>query len=92
MSKLKFVLKYIATQLFCFCSQLFIASTPGHWCRIPELDPWYNDVPELLKSLRFDAAAQSENLNFNHNLIFSFSLILKCTVNISRWPNNLLTM
>lgn len=34
------------------CSQLFIASTPNHWCRIPELDPWYTDVPELLKSLR----------------------------------------
>lgn len=35
-----------------FYSQLFIASAPNHWCRIPELDPWYTDVPELLKSLR----------------------------------------
>ncbi|KAM8712403.1 hypothetical protein ACLKA7_012854 [Drosophila subpalustris] len=32
-------------------SQLFIAATPEHWCRIPELEPWTQDYIELVKNL-----------------------------------------
>lgn len=35
-------------QLF---SQLFIAATPKHWCRIPELEPWVRDYTELVMNL-----------------------------------------
>lgn len=35
-------------QLF---SQLFIAATPKHWCRIPELEPWAQDYTELIMNL-----------------------------------------
>jgi len=33
------------------CSQLFIAATPDHWCRIPELEPWTQDYIQLVKNL-----------------------------------------
>lgn len=33
------------------CSQLFIAATPKHWCRVPELDPWALDYMHLVKNL-----------------------------------------
>ncbi|KAM7345844.1 beta-alanine transporter [Cochliomyia hominivorax] len=32
-------------------SQLFIAATPRHWCRIPELEPWVQDYTELVMNL-----------------------------------------
>ncbi|KAH8416209.1 hypothetical protein KR222_011328 [Zaprionus bogoriensis] len=32
-------------------SQLFIAATPQHWCRIPELEPWTQDYQQLVKNL-----------------------------------------
>ncbi|EDW10400.1 beta-alanine transporter [Drosophila mojavensis] len=32
-------------------SQLFIAATPKHWCRIPELEPWTQDYLQLVKNL-----------------------------------------
>ncbi|XP_002050157.2 beta-alanine transporter isoform X2 [Drosophila virilis] len=32
-------------------SQLFIAATPKHWCRIPELEPWTQDYIQLVKNL-----------------------------------------
>lgn len=34
-------------------SQLFIASTQPHWCRVPELEPWARDYPDIVKNLRF---------------------------------------
>lgn len=33
-------------------SQLFIASRQNHWCRVPELEPWVQDYPELVKNIR----------------------------------------
>lgn len=33
------------------CSQLFIAATPRHWCRIPELEPWVRDYTDLVMNL-----------------------------------------
>jgi len=35
----------------CQISQLFIAATPEHWCRIPELEPWAQDYSLLVKNL-----------------------------------------
>lgn len=35
----------------CNPSQLFIAATPQHWCRIPELEPWTQDYLQLVKNL-----------------------------------------
>ncbi|XP_034650601.1 beta-alanine transporter [Drosophila subobscura] len=32
-------------------SQLFIAATPQHWCRVPELEPWTQDYEQLVKNL-----------------------------------------
>uniref|UniRef100_A0A1A9X3R8 Major facilitator superfamily (MFS) profile domain-containing protein n=1 Tax=Glossina brevipalpis TaxID=37001 RepID=A0A1A9X3R8_9MUSC len=32
-------------------SQLFIAATPRHWCRVPELEPWLRDYMELVLNL-----------------------------------------
>ncbi|KAH8389930.1 hypothetical protein KR200_004057 [Drosophila serrata] len=32
-------------------SQLFIAATPQHWCRVPELEPWNQDYAQLVKNL-----------------------------------------
>ncbi|EDW72352.1 uncharacterized protein Dwil_GK20880 [Drosophila willistoni] len=32
-------------------SQLFIAATPQHWCRVPELEPWTVDYVQLVKNL-----------------------------------------
>lgn len=34
-------------------SQLFVASTPNHWCRILELEPWIRQYPDIVKNLRF---------------------------------------
>ncbi|KAH8277856.1 hypothetical protein KR018_008709 [Drosophila ironensis] len=32
-------------------SQLFIAATPEHWCRVPELEPWSQDYVQLVRNL-----------------------------------------
>ncbi|XP_073814092.1 beta-alanine transporter isoform X1 [Musca autumnalis] len=32
-------------------SQLFIAATPKHWCRTPELEPWVQDYTDLVVNL-----------------------------------------
>jgi MFS transporter, OCT family, solute carrier family 22 (organic cation transporter), member 4/5 len=32
-------------------SQLFIAARPDHWCRAPELAPYVDEYPELVKNL-----------------------------------------
>lgn len=32
-------------------SQLFIAATPKHWCRTPQLEPWVQDYTELVMNL-----------------------------------------
>ncbi|EDV56244.1 carcinine transporter [Drosophila erecta] len=32
-------------------SQLFIAATPQHFCRVPELEPWTQDYVQLVKNL-----------------------------------------
>lgn len=32
-------------------SQLFIASTPDHWCRVPELDQWIADNTDLVRQM-----------------------------------------
>lgn len=34
-------------------SQLFVASRQSHWCRVPELEPWVRDYPDIVKNLRF---------------------------------------
>lgn len=33
-------------------SQLFIASMPDHWCRVPELEKWTSFIPNIIKNLR----------------------------------------
>ncbi|XP_037827785.1 beta-alanine transporter [Lucilia sericata] len=38
-------------------SQLFIAATPKHWCRIPELEPWVQDYTELVMNLSIPLTA-----------------------------------
>ncbi|XP_030377020.1 beta-alanine transporter [Scaptodrosophila lebanonensis] len=41
-------------------SQLFIAATPTHWCRIPELEPWTQDYVTLVKNLSIPRHANGE--------------------------------
>lgn len=48
----RIIVCYMEYSIISFLSQLFIASTPNHWCRVPELEQWNADVPDLLKSLR----------------------------------------
>jgi MFS transporter, OCT family, solute carrier family 22 (organic cation transporter), member 4/5 len=32
-------------------SQLFIAARPAHWCRVPQLEPYVHEFPDLVKNL-----------------------------------------
>ncbi|XP_013099687.2 beta-alanine transporter isoform X1 [Stomoxys calcitrans] len=40
-------------------SQLFIAATPKHWCRTPELEPWVQDYTELVMNLSIPIKEQN---------------------------------
>lgn len=40
-------------------SQLFIAAIPGHHCRVPELDGWFEKYPELVKQLTIPVEGSS---------------------------------
>uniref|UniRef100_A0A1B0CUN0 Major facilitator superfamily (MFS) profile domain-containing protein n=2 Tax=Lutzomyia longipalpis TaxID=7200 RepID=A0A1B0CUN0_LUTLO len=54
-------------------SQLFIAARPGHWCRVPELDPWVLEYPDVVRNFsaplefRDGAWRFSECLAFKRN-------------------------
>lgn len=39
-------------------SQLFIAATPDHWCRVPELDEWLGNNSELGRQLSIPRVAE----------------------------------
>lgn len=36
-------------------SQLFIAATPSHWCRTPDLDHWVDNYTDLVRALSIPA-------------------------------------
>ncbi|GAB0100615.1 Beta-alanine transporter [Sergentomyia squamirostris] len=54
-------------------SQLFIAARPLHWCRVPQLDAWVRDYPEVVRNLsvplelRDGVYKHSECLMFSRN-------------------------
>ncbi|KAI9582666.1 hypothetical protein GQX74_011883 [Glossina fuscipes] len=41
-------------------SQLFIAATPRHWCRIPELEPWLRDYMDLVLNLSIPIISEQQ--------------------------------
>lgn len=46
-------------------SQLFIASTPNHWCRVPELERWSALIPNVVKNLSIPLEYKEGHLRYS---------------------------
>lgn len=52
-------------------SQLFIAATPDHFCRIPELDDWFAKFPDQVRAISIPSIALSNGkLKFDRCQMF----------------------
>lgn len=52
-------------------SQLFIASMPNHWCRIPELEPWRTLMPNLVKNLSIPMVQRDGQMKYSQCQMYS---------------------
>lgn len=46
-------------------SQLFISGRPEHWCRVPELEPWIHDLPNVVKNLSIPRELHDREIKFS---------------------------
>lgn len=46
-------------------SQLFIASMPEHWCRVPELEQWTAFMPHVVKSLSIPMVKRDGQMKYS---------------------------
>lgn len=52
-------------------SQLFIAATPDHFCRIPELDDWFDKFPDQVRGVAIPSIAlKTGELKFDRCRMF----------------------
>ncbi|XP_037024174.1 beta-alanine transporter [Bradysia coprophila] len=51
-------------------SQLFIASRQAHWCRQPDLEPWANDYPEIVKNLSIPKELRDGDFKYSECKMF----------------------
>lgn len=52
-------------------SQLFIASMPNHWCRIPELEHWSSHMPNLMKNLSIPMVQRDGQTKYSQCQMYS---------------------
>lgn len=52
-------------------SQLFIASMPNHWCRIPELEQWSSRMPNLVKNLSIPLMQRDGQMKYSQCQMYS---------------------
>lgn len=52
-------------------SQLFIASMPNHWCRVPELEQWSSRLPNLVKNLSIPMVLRDGQMKYSQCQMYS---------------------
>uniref|UniRef100_A0A034W1F8 Organic cation transporter 1 n=1 Tax=Bactrocera dorsalis TaxID=27457 RepID=A0A034W1F8_BACDO len=52
-------------------SQLFIAASPKHWCRVPELEPWAQDYGMLVKNLSIPLGVSNNSVEYESCLMYA---------------------